>query len=91
MAAFITRAASVLDRLHSVRHASSVYGTTSPERCRSAERAFSVPAWQKKDPQIPQSIWWNNADWVGFRIVRPVEEYDILKGLKSKITKQSPN
>jgi formylglycine-generating enzyme required for sulfatase activity len=62
-----------------------------PERCRSADRQFSVPDWQKKDPQIPQSIWWNNADWVGFRVVRAVEEYDALKGLKSKITKQSPN
>jgi formylglycine-generating enzyme required for sulfatase activity len=62
-----------------------------PERCRSAERQFSVPDWQKKDPQIPQSIWWNNADWVGFRVVRAVEEYEVLKGLKSKITKQSPN
>jgi formylglycine-generating enzyme required for sulfatase activity len=62
-----------------------------PERCRSAERQFSVPDWQKKDPQIPQSIWWNNADWVGFRVVRAVEEYEVFKGLKSKITKQSPN
>lgn len=62
-----------------------------PERCRSAARDFSVIAWQKKDPQIPQSIWWNNADWVGFRVVRPVEEYETLKGLKSKITKESPN
>jgi formylglycine-generating enzyme required for sulfatase activity len=62
-----------------------------PEKCRSAARDFSIPDWQKKDPQIPQSIWWNNADWVGFRVVRAVEETDALKGLKSKITKQSPN
>ena len=63
----------------------------APERCRSAARDFSVIGWQKKDPQIPQSIWWNNADWVGFRVVCPVEEYESLKGLKSKITKESPN
>jgi formylglycine-generating enzyme required for sulfatase activity len=62
-----------------------------PEKCRSASRDFSVVDWQKKDPQIPQSIWWNNADWVGFRVVRPVEEYESLKGLQSKITKESPN
>ncbi|MBM3997394.1 MAG: formylglycine-generating enzyme family protein [Planctomycetes bacterium] len=61
------------------------------QRCRSAERGFSIPDWQKKDPQIPQSIWWNNADWVGFRVVRAVEEHETLKGIRSKITKQSPN
>ena len=62
-----------------------------PEKCRSASRDYSVIDWQKKDPQIPQSIWWNNADWVGFRVVRAVDEYEELKGLKSKITKESPN
>ena len=62
-----------------------------PERCRSAERAFSITDWQKKDPQIPQSIWWNNADWVGFRVVRVAEEYEVLKDFKSKVTKESPN
>jgi formylglycine-generating enzyme required for sulfatase activity len=61
------------------------------ERCRSADRQFSVPDWQKKDPQIPQSIWWNNADWVGFRVVRAVEEGEALKGLRSMINKFSPN
>ncbi len=61
------------------------------EQCRSAARDQSVLGWQKKDPQIPQSIWWNNADWVGFRVVRAVEEHESLKGLKSKITKESPN
>ena len=61
------------------------------ERCRSAERAYSIPDWQKKDPQAPQSIWWNNADWVGFRVVRAVEEGEALKGMRSKITKESPN
>ncbi len=63
----------------------------SPEKCRSACRDFSVPGWQKQDPQIPQSIWWNNADWVGFRVVRAVEEYEVLKNLQSKVTKKSPN
>jgi formylglycine-generating enzyme required for sulfatase activity len=61
------------------------------EAARSAARDYSVIAWQKKDPQIPQSIWWNNADWVGFRVVRAVEEHEALKGVKSKITKESPN
>jgi formylglycine-generating enzyme required for sulfatase activity len=63
----------------------------APDRCRSAARDFSVLAWQKKDPQVPQSIWWNNADWVGFRVVRAVEEHETLKELKSRISKESPN
>lgn len=61
------------------------------DKCRSAARDFSVPAWQKQDPQIPQSIWWNNADWVGFRVVCAASDNDVMKGLKSKITKESPN
>jgi formylglycine-generating enzyme required for sulfatase activity len=61
------------------------------DKCRSADRQFSIPSWTNKDPQMPKSIWWTNADWVGFRVVRAVEEYEPLKGLKSKITKESPN
>ncbi|MCC5905971.1 MAG: SUMF1/EgtB/PvdO family nonheme iron enzyme [Balneolaceae bacterium] len=31
--------------------------------------------WKRDDPQIPQSIWWNtNAPFVGFRVVRPVNQ-----------------
>ena len=69
----------------------SFFCQSGTEYCRSASRDYSVIDWQKKDPQIPQSIWWNNADWVGFRVVRAVEEYEVLQGLKSKITKQSAN
>ena len=47
----------------------------------------SEKSWIKLDPQRPQSIWWlTSADFVGFRIVRPVEEQDNLKGFHSKIT-----
>jgi formylglycine-generating enzyme required for sulfatase activity len=60
--------------------------------CRSAARKGSDKTWIKDDPQKPQSIWWlTNSDFVGFRVVRPVEEYPALKGLKSKITRQSKN
>ncbi len=32
-------------------------------------------SWKRDDPQIPQSIWWNtNAPFVGFRVVRPVNQ-----------------
>jgi hypothetical protein len=40
------------------------------------------------DPQQPKSIWWHtNATFVGFRVVRPLEEQDNLKGLRSKVIK----
>jgi formylglycine-generating enzyme required for sulfatase activity len=62
----------------------------SPEMLRSAARRGSNTDWIQRDPQRPQSIWWlTDADFVGFRIVRPVEEQDNLKGLKSKVTRQS--
>jgi hypothetical protein len=63
-----------------------------PDRCRSATRRGSDKSWIKLDPQRPQSIWWlTSADFVGFRIVRPVEELESLKGLRSKVTRESPN
>ena len=61
-------------------------------RCRSASRRGSDKSWLKRDPQRPQSIWWmTDADFVGFRVVRAVEEQDNLKGLRSKITRESPD
>ena len=46
--------------------------------------------WIVQDPQRPHSIWWlTDADFVGFRVVRAVEEQDNLKNLRSKVTKQS--
>jgi formylglycine-generating enzyme required for sulfatase activity len=58
--------------------------------CRSAARRGSEKSWIKLDPQRPQSIWWlTSAEFVGFRVVRAVEEQDNLKGLRSKITRQS--
>jgi formylglycine-generating enzyme required for sulfatase activity len=57
------------------------------EKCRSAIRRFSDKTWLKRDPQRPQSIWWmTDADWVGFRVVRAVEEDERLKGVRSKVT-----
>jgi formylglycine-generating enzyme required for sulfatase activity len=59
---------------------------------RSAARRGSNKEWLKRDPQQPQSIWWmTDADFVGFRVVRAVEEQDNLKGLKSKVTRESPD
>jgi formylglycine-generating enzyme required for sulfatase activity len=60
-------------------------------RLRSAARRASTPEWSKRDPQRPQSIWWHTeAIFVGFRILRSLEETENLKGLRSKVTKQSP-
>jgi formylglycine-generating enzyme required for sulfatase activity len=61
-----------------------------PAQCRSATRRGSDKSWIKLDPQRPQSIWWlTSADFVGFRVARPVEEQDNLKRVKSKVTRQS--
>ena len=56
-------------------------------KCRSAVRRGSDLTWLKRDPQRPQSIWWmTEADWVGFRVVRAVEEDERLKGVRSKVS-----
>ncbi len=61
------------------------------ERCRSAARRPSDRSWNRIDPDVPQSIWWVwNADFVGFRIVRAVEEQANLQGIRSKVTRKSP-
>ena len=60
------------------------------EKCRSASRKPSDKTWIKLDPQRPQSIWWlTSAEFVGFRVVRAVEEQDNLKGIRSKVTRES--
>jgi formylglycine-generating enzyme required for sulfatase activity len=59
---------------------------------RSAARRGSKKEWSKRDPQRPQSIWWHTeAIMVGFRVVRPLKEQENLKGLRSKLTRQSPD
>jgi formylglycine-generating enzyme required for sulfatase activity len=45
---------------------------SSSYRLRSASRQASSKQWKKQDPQIPRSKWWHtDAQFVGFRIVRP--------------------
>ena len=63
-----------------------------PAMLRSAARRPSDPEWSRRDPQLPQSIWWHtDAIFVGFRVVRAVEETPALKDFQSKITRQSPD
>ena len=58
------------------------------DKLRSAARKASNLEWSVQDPQRPQSIWWHtDATFVGFRVVRPVEEQENLKGLKSLVVK----
>ncbi|MEM7262599.1 MAG: SUMF1/EgtB/PvdO family nonheme iron enzyme, partial [Planctomycetota bacterium] len=46
-----------------------------PEDCRSAARLKSSRDLQRRDPQIPKSIWWyTDAFHIGFRVVRPSVE-----------------
>lgn len=46
-----------------------------PGMLRSAARRSSHKDWKEKDPQSPQSVWYfTDAQWVGFRVVRPLRE-----------------
>lgn len=66
--------------------------TDEAPKLRSAARTGSDISWIKFDPQRPQSVWWlTQWDYVGFRVVRAVEEQDNLKNFRSKVTRQSPN
>jgi formylglycine-generating enzyme required for sulfatase activity len=61
-------------------------------RLRCAARTDSSPAWIRRDPQRPQSIWWlTDATFVGLRIVRALEEQKDLVGTRSRVTKESPD
>ena len=66
-------------------------GTTTRAALRCAARLASSPEWIRRDPQRPQSIWWlTDATFVGFRVVRALEEQKELVGLRSRVTKESP-
>lgn len=42
---------------------------------RSAARIKSDPIWNRRDPQVPKSKWWNaDAPFIGFRIIRPLKQ-----------------
>jgi formylglycine-generating enzyme required for sulfatase activity len=50
------------------------------EALRSATRRGSSKDWMMQDPQIPQSIWYmTDADFLGFRVVRPLTKPDAEK------------
>jgi formylglycine-generating enzyme required for sulfatase activity len=66
--------------------------THGASKCRSAARMFSDKEWNRRDPDIPQSLWWlADGDFVGFRVVCIAESQDNLRSFKSPLTKKSPN
>ncbi len=47
---------------------------------RCAARVPSSPRWQRRDPQIPKSRWWNtDAPHVGFRLVSPDRSHTLAE------------
>lgn len=65
-------------RLPEARHPRSVRGGAYNDEAkdvRTANRRMSDLVWNRRDPQIPRSRWWNaDAPFVGFRIVRPLKQ-----------------
>ncbi|HSU55181.1 MAG TPA: formylglycine-generating enzyme family protein [Candidatus Dormibacteraeota bacterium] len=56
---------------HSVRGGS---WDDEASKCRSAARRGSDRSWKMQDPQLPKSVWYfSDAQFVGFRIVRPLD------------------
>lgn len=62
------------------KHPTAVMGSNyqSPSNdCNCQTKIASTAQWQKRDPQIPKSKWWNtDAPFVGFRLVSPVIQPD---------------
>jgi formylglycine-generating enzyme required for sulfatase activity len=57
---------------HSAR--GGAWDDDSAEKLRVAARRSSNPDWKIQDPQFPKSIWYHtDAQFLGFRIVRPLE------------------
>ncbi|MDZ7900928.1 MAG: hypothetical protein U5N85_23240 [Arcicella sp.] len=60
------------------RYPSTVKGgnyQSEEAQLRSADRLKSDLIWNRRDPQIPKSKWWNaDSPFVGFRVVRPVKQ-----------------
>ena len=62
----------------SKRYPRTVKGGTFKDEAkelRAANRLRSDPVWNRRDPQIPRSKWWNaDAPFIGFRIIRPFRQ-----------------
>ena len=59
------------------------------DRARSAARTGSSLDWKAQDPQIPQSVWYlTDAEWVGFRVVRPLRKPSAEEAMKYDIDEE---
>jgi formylglycine-generating enzyme required for sulfatase activity len=60
------------------RHPNTVKGGSykdDAENMRCAYRIPTDPVWNRRDPQIPKSKWWNaDAPFLGFRIIRVLKQ-----------------
>ena len=55
-------------------------GDDDAAELRCAARLESTLAWQRRDPQIPKSEWWNtDSPHVGFRLVSPAGEQTLAE------------
>jgi formylglycine-generating enzyme required for sulfatase activity len=62
------------DRLHP-RSVKGGSWDDDPDALRSSSRLMSNRDWQKRDPQIPKSFWWNtDAPFLGLRVMCPAKE-----------------
>lgn len=65
-------------RLPQTRHPRALRGgsyNNDAKELRASNRFTSDPVWNRRDPQIPKSKWWNaDAPFVGFRLVRPLQQ-----------------
>lgn len=75
---------------HSAR--GGAWDDDSAEKLRVAARRSSNPDWKIQDPQFPKSIWYHtDAQFLGFRIVRPLEtpsKEDMQKFWNSGVEKE---
>ena len=66
-------------------------GGTPPRSCARLLETRSGEGWNEDAKHYTPSIWWHtDAAFVGFRVVRALDEQDDLKGLRSRVTKDSP-
>lgn len=60
------------------RHPRTVKGgnySDAATTMRCASRLPTNPVWNRRDPQIPKSKWWNaDAPFIGFRIIKPLKQ-----------------
>ncbi len=74
--ATVTDAVSNPVRVPDAKHPRTVKGGTYRDEAkdlRPANRLMSDLTWNRRDPQIPKSRWWNaDAPFIGFRVVRPL-------------------